>query len=110
MNARRKQIILIGLTALALGAGVVVGMVASRLPAARDADADDVMSAESATQPAGLAEQLGLSPSQAQEMRTIWEGVRDHVRTSFENAEALQKQRDDEMFAMLTDEQKIRFD
>jgi Spy/CpxP family protein refolding chaperone len=109
MNPRRKQIVLIGLTVLALSAGVVVGMVASRLPAARDAaDADPTVDASD--QSAGLAEQLNLTPSQAEQMRSIWEAVRNELRTSFESAEALQKQRDADVFAMLSDEQKARFE
>jgi Spy/CpxP family protein refolding chaperone len=98
----------IGVTALALCAGVVAGMVAARLPATGSA-AKPGASAPGDASPAGLAEQLDLSTDQREQMRHIWEGVRDDVRQSFESAEALQRQRDEAVATMLTDAQKEKF-
>jgi DNA anti-recombination protein RmuC len=96
---RRREILLIGLTVLAVGAGVVAGMVVSRLP-----------SASAAPTTSALTEQLKLSPQQSDQMKQIWEGVRDKVRTSYEGADRLQRQRDEAIMAMLSTEQKAQFE
>jgi hypothetical protein len=43
-------------------------------------------------------------------MRTIWEAVRERVHQTFDDAQQLQKQRDDALVAMLSDEQKSQFE
>jgi hypothetical protein len=43
-------------------------------------------------------------------MREIWEGVRGKVHHTFEDAQQLQKQRDDALVAILNDEQKAQFE
>ena len=97
---RRRETLLVMLTILAVGAGVVAGMVVSRLPAP----------AKAATGQSALAQELQLSAQQSEEMRTIWEGVRDKVRTGYESADRLNRQRDQAIQAMLTPEQKAQFE
>jgi hypothetical protein len=105
----RTQIILVGLTVLALSAGVVAGMLASRIPAV-----EGHVQHPSVTPAAGAQSQLtaalGLSPDQQEKMRSIWEGVRTQVQDYYQDAEGLQKQRDDAIASLLTDEQKARFE
>jgi len=105
MTLRRKQMLLIGLTVLAVGAGVVAGMVVVRLPAARSAAAAAPGSAGE-----GLSGQLGLSAEQGEKMREIWESVRGRVRTSYQDAETLQHRRDEELVAILNPEQRAKFE
>jgi len=105
MTSGRKQLLMVALAVLPIGAGVIAGMVAARMPAGN------------VTNPSpgeihgdGLSEQLGLSDAQAQQMRGIWETVRDQVRTSYQDAEKLQRSRDEELVALLNQEQKAKFE
>jgi hypothetical protein len=43
-------------------------------------------------------------------MRTIWEAVRQRVHQTFDDAQQLQKQRDDSLVALLDDKQKSQFE
>jgi Spy/CpxP family protein refolding chaperone len=107
MRKTRIEILLIGLTVVALGAGVVAGVLASRLPAAQEDGA--VAPPAPGVEPTPLAQELGLSPDQQAQMRGIWETVRGRVHGSFEEAQRLQKQRDEALVALLNDEQKAKF-
>ena len=98
MSSGRKQVLLVILTLLPIGAGVVAGMVAARMPAVGSAPS---VSAE-AKSDGGLSEQLGLSDEQARQMRGIWETVREQVRTSYQDAEQLQRGRDAVSYTHLT--------
>jgi Spy/CpxP family protein refolding chaperone len=100
---------LIGLTVLALGAGVAAGMLASRVTPPSSSE-------NPATAPATpvdrtpLVQELNLTPEQRDRMREIWEGVRGDVHETFADAQRLQRQRDDALVALLTDEQKAQFE
>ena len=104
----RMRALLIGLTVLALGAGVAAGMLASR--------ATPSTSGNPTTAPAmpidrtPLVQELNLTPDQRDRMREIWEGVRGQVHETFEDAKQLQDQRDHALVALLTDEQKMQFE
>jgi Spy/CpxP family protein refolding chaperone len=101
MKQTRVQLLLIGLTVLALSAGVVAGMVASRVAPAK---------VESTTPRTPLEDQLGLSPDQREQMRVIWEGVRWQAQHCFTDGEDLQHQRDAALVSLLTDDQKARYE
>jgi hypothetical protein len=105
MRRTRIEILLVGLTVLALSAGVVAGMLASRLPAASS-------TAEPAPPGASVAlsDELQLNAQQREQMRKIWEPVRSHIRQRFTDAEDLQRQRDQALLALLNDEQKAKFE
>lgn len=103
MRRNRIEFLLVGITGLALCAGVVAGMLVTRLPGA---------SAKSALGPAAsmsLSEQLQLTPRQRKQMRAIWEPIRDEIQQCFRQANDLQRQRDDEIVSILTDQQKAQF-
>ena len=104
MRKTRIEILLIGLTVVALSAGVVAGVLASRLPASGGA------AGPMGPEQTPLAAELQLTPAQQDQMKQIWEGVRGRVHETFEDAQRLQKERDDALVAMLTDEQKARFE
>ena len=104
MRIHRLKVILIAASILALGAGVFAGMAVSRIPAST--------SVEAPTPPpdhASIADALGLTDAQRDQMRTIWEGVRTNVHQTFQEAQTIQKERDDAVVAMLSDSQKARY-
>lgn len=102
MSRSNRSMVVIGVTVLALSAGVVAGMVVAR---AKSATKSNAAGAEAL----GLADALDLSGQQREEMRKVWEDVRATVRQSFENAEGLQRQRDEAVLSMLSDDQKQKF-
>ena len=103
MSRSNRSLVVIGVTALALSAGVVAGMVVARVgKGTRNANPPGAGAP-------GLTDALDLNAQQREEMRKIWENVRASVRQSFESAEALQRQRDEAVLQMLSDEQKQRF-
>ncbi|HVT82385.1 MAG TPA: hypothetical protein VHM90_17205 [Phycisphaerae bacterium] len=98
-KTKRFEILLVVLTVLALGAGLTAGLLSSRLPAQSDQD--------SSISP--LQAELDLTPAQREQMKQIWEGAQAKVLRAFNDAQALQKNRDDEIIRMLTDEQREKF-
>lgn len=103
MKRTRIEILLVGLTVLALSAGVVAGMLASRLPASGTHEAPP-------PGPMALADELDLTPAQRDQMRQIWEPIRGEIQDCFRAADDLQKQRDQQIMAILDDQQKGRFE
>ena len=102
MKRTRIEILLIGLTVLALSAGVVAGMLATRLPVTTTAAGPGPGDA--------LCDQLQLDAHQREQMREIWEGVKSKARDSYNDAQDLQHQRDQAILGMLSDEQKAKFE
>ncbi len=104
MRRNRIEILLVGIAFLALSAGVVAGMLVKRLPGT---------SAKSELTPAAsmsLSEQLQLTPQQRKQMRVIWEPIRNEIQQCFRQANDLQHQRDDDIVALLNDQQKAQFE
>ena len=106
MRTRKLKALLIVACVLALGAGVFAGMVVSRLPA-RNTNGTAVVALPA--DHSELSDELQLSPSQRDQMRVIWEGVRSKVHDTFDEAQLLQKQRDESIVAILTPEQKAKY-
>ena len=106
MKQTGVKILLIGLTALGLSAGVVAGMLVSRLPSTGAGAEQRPASVSSIASP--LAE-LDLTPEQEQQMKIIWEGVRRDVDGCFKQARNLQNERDDAIVKLLTEDQKAKF-
>jgi Spy/CpxP family protein refolding chaperone len=109
MTTLRKQVLLVALTALAAGAGTVGGLLMAR-------GADAGAQAPPSPAPPGdrdrtpLVEDLQLTPDQREQMRVIWEGVRHKAHAAYEDAQRLQKQRDEAIIRLLNDEQKAQFE
>jgi hypothetical protein len=100
------KLLVIGLTVLGLSAGVVAGMLVSRVAGG----AGDRAVLPISNQPTPLVEELALTADQQREMKRIWEDVRVKVQDCFARAQKLQKQRDDEILPMLNEEQKAKFE
>src|SRR4051812_26998845 len=107
---RRKETLLVMLTVLAVGAGVVAGMVVSRLPAVATGAPNGGAAFPASPGQSALAQELHLSTQQTEQMRQTWESVREKVRLSYESADRLNRQRDEAIQAMLTPEQKAKFE
>lgn len=110
MSKKRIEILLISVTALALCAGLAAGLLASRLPGGAQPPAPVPSELPAAEPRTALVEELNLSSEQREQMRQIWEGVRGDVRQAFDEAQRLQKQRDEALVSMLNDEQKAKFE
>ena len=110
MKKTRVEILLVVLTVLAASAGVVAGLVAARLPASSARTSNVPPPLPPGPMEKSLADELGLSADQREQMRGIWEGVRDKVHQAFDEAQDLSRQRDERLVAILTtDEQKAQF-
>lgn len=102
MARNRTTWVIIVVFLLTLGAGVVAGLLASRMPLS-------LGSPKSGVPHSPLAEELELSAEQSDQMRTIWEGVRTLSRQCADDAKQLQRRRDDAVVAMLDDQQKLKY-
>ena len=109
MRKTRIEILLIGLTVIALGAGVVAGVLASRLPVATEEASPTHPVPAPGVEPTPLAHELNLTADQQAQMRGIWEGVRGRVHGTFDEAQRLQRERDEALVSLLNDEQKAKF-
>lgn len=104
MKVPKLMVLLFAGFVLALAAGVSGGMLLARLPATHAEGGD----APTAASPLGA--ELGLAPQQSEDMRRVWEGVRETAQQCYEDGRRLQKARDDALVALLTDEQKVKFE
>ena len=94
MRKSRMGTLLIGLTALALSAGVVAGMLVARFPGSNQVQTPSLVPPPGYER--SLADELALDPAQREQMRMIWEGVRGNVHRAFEEARKLQDNQLDE--------------
>jgi hypothetical protein len=101
MRFPKATLALLAVAVLALGAGVVAGTLGRRV-----LSSEPNVAAETGST---LSQELGLSTDQRDRMQQIWEGVRNTAHECQEQAQQLQKQRDDAVFALLTDEQKAKY-
>jgi len=101
MKFPKATVALLAVAVLALGAGVVAGTLGRRVLTSQP----NLASESGST----LSQELGLSSDQRDRMQQIWEGVRDTAHDCQEQAQQLQKQRDDAVVAMLTEEQKAKY-
>jgi Spy/CpxP family protein refolding chaperone len=101
---KNARFILTLLFVLALSSGVVAGMLVTRWPAVSGSPTTRPVAA--ARTP--LAEELNLTDEQSVKMKAIWETARQEVDDCFTRAQALQRQRDETIYGLLTDEQKAK--
>ena len=112
MRKKRTEILIILVAALAMSAGVVAGLLASRLPSTAGQQPGATNGATTpppASFERTLADELSLRDDQREQMRQIWEGVRERVHKTFDDAQKLQRERDEAMVALLNDEQRVKF-
>ena len=82
---------------LAMGAGVAVGMLSARLPQTH--------------QPRSwLGDELNLTPEQREQMRAIWQDVSKNRGRDWERRRALEKERNEAIVSLLTEEQRAKHD
>jgi len=91
---------------LALGAGVMGDRLATRLAVASPGSGGHGGWDNGVGERSTLSADLGLSASQQEQMRNIWEGVRDLSHDSFEQAQILQNERDAKVVDLLSDDQR----
>lgn len=87
----------------ALGAGVAGGMLLSRATTA-------AQGASAPGEHSPLSDELKLSAEQRDRMRAIWEQARDKGRSYFEEAQSLQRGRDEALIGLLSDQQKAQYE
>ena len=92
--------VLILLFAVAMAAGVTAGRLWARQVAPQRA-------ATGSGSP--LSEELQLSAQQCEQLRPIWEHARDAARSCANEAEHIQREHEEALKAMLTDDQKSRY-
>jgi Spy/CpxP family protein refolding chaperone len=97
----RRQIAFLTTMVLVLCAGVVVGRLTTRIP---------VPAPEQGPRPSWIAQQLDLSTDQRQQMDAIWADTRQKMDQSSEKRHDLDKQRDAEVQALLSDQQRAAFE
>jgi len=98
MMTAKATIVLILAYILALAAGTTSGVLAERLRLGKQLPSS-----------APLAEQLNLTADQCEQMRHAWENVRSTVDDCAKQAQVVERQRDQALLDMLTDEQKLKF-
>jgi hypothetical protein len=94
----KRRIILLPAFLLVLSAGVVVGKLWTRLPAAVPLPGKG---------PSWLADQLDLSPEQRQQMDSIWSDTQQKLQKTEEIRRGFDKTRDQAIAALLSPEQRI---
>jgi hypothetical protein len=93
----RLRFLIAGLFAISLVTGILVGMgVSARAAKPKDRNTS------------WLAEELNLDPTQSEAMRMIWSDIRN--QSSYERRMQIQKDRDDAIQALFTNEQKIAYE
>ena len=93
----RLKYLLIPTVALVLAAGMVIGRISTKIPAAT----------QPVDKPSGwFDEQLNLSADQRKQMDTIWGEVRQNVGKTFEGRSTLDKERDQAILDLLSEDQK----
>jgi Spy/CpxP family protein refolding chaperone len=103
MRTTKVAIVLILLFVLTIAAGAVMGRLLSAPPLPQTQQAGVVGGSP-------LSDELRLSPEQAAQMRPIWEAARDIARECAQNAERIQREHEEQLAALLTDEQKLKYE
>jgi Spy/CpxP family protein refolding chaperone len=104
----RKAVLIFAMAVLSLGAGMVVGWVWTPL---------QIQKAEAGSPgghggggPRPWFDQLGLSPDQQKQMDVIWSDTRAQMQKMFEHRRELDKQRDQQITALLNPDQRAAYD
>src|SRR5258708_3053114 len=101
MRTTESKIVLVLAFVLTLAAGLAAGLWGARYMNGRQVQT---------VAPNSPLDELQLTADQTQHMRKIWESVRDTAQSCLTRGQLLRQQRDKAMEALLTDEQKARFE
>jgi len=96
----KAKLVLVLAFILVFGAGAVIGMVQQQHHFGHDGPHG----------PGHLADQLGLTSDQQEQMKQIWSAVDASRHDTWEKRRELQKQRDQEIQSLLSTDQKTRFE
>ncbi|HEY1922431.1 MAG TPA: hypothetical protein VGG44_06670 [Tepidisphaeraceae bacterium] len=99
---RKKAVLILVLTVLALSAGMVLGWVWTPL--------QRLEGAHGPHNPRPWFDQLGLSADQQQQMDKIWTDTRQKRQKMFERFHELDKQRDQQIQSLISDSQRSAYD
>jgi Spy/CpxP family protein refolding chaperone len=99
----RRQIAFLTTTLLVLCAGVVVGRLTTKMPVLA------VQGGERGQGPSWIAQQLNLSTQQRTQMDAIWADIRQKMDQAGEKRHELDRKRDADVQALLTDAQKAAY-
>jgi hypothetical protein len=100
MGTRRTKFVILAVFTLAILGGGTAGILAGRYVA-------PASTSVSGTLP--LSEALQLSPDQRDQIRVIWEAMRDEADDCYRQAEWLNQERENDLMKILTDEQKLAY-
>lgn len=102
METSKTRAIFVAAFALALLGGVAAGVLVARY-LARPAE-------PTPTANASLSEELQLTPAQQDQMRQIWQGMRNTANDCYEQAQSIERARQDAYMKLLTEEQKKQYE
>jgi Spy/CpxP family protein refolding chaperone len=100
MKRHGTRVLLFAVFGLTLCAGVVAGLLASRLPARPGSQSADL---------ASLADTLKLTADQRVQMRSIWENMRDVAHDCKSESQKLDLQHEDELQALIPEGKKEQY-
>src|SRR5437588_2157111 len=106
MRTTQVTIALVVMFVLTMSAGLVTGRLTSRQPQPPEPRTQQARVVGGSP----LASELALGPEQAAQMRPIWEAARDAARACAADADRIQREHEDQLTAMLTDEQKAKYE
>lgn len=106
MKATKVTTALVLMFVVTMSAGVIAGRLTSNRPQSRAAPMQPALGSGGSP----LTAELQLTPEQGSQMRPIWEAVRDEARACARQAERIQQEHEDQLTAILTDEQKLKYE
>jgi hypothetical protein len=101
MTTAKSRLLVVLVFAIALLGGGAAGMLAARYASNRLASVPIVN--------ASLSEQLQLTPVQQEQMRIIWQAMRDRATAFYDQGQAIEQERQDAYMQLLTDDQKKQY-
>jgi hypothetical protein len=109
----KLTILVIAMFVFALAAGLITGRLiwhqASSSSPPASSGPTPVAHAPTTAPASPLAQALQLTPEQTAQMRPIWQVARNTAVACLHDAQAIQKNHEEQLLAMLTDEQKARY-
>ena len=105
MKTMKITVVLVLMFVLTMAAGVVMGRLVSREPRPHGP-----VQRVAVVGVSPLSEELQLSAEQREQMRPIWEEARDIARSCAADGEQVQRQHEEQLKALLTEDQKRRYE
>ena len=100
MKPPKLTLLFLAMFAIAVSAGIMIGRLIARPSYSQEARCGSTF----------LREELQLTADQSEKMRPLWESARDIARACAAEAEQVQHENDIQLKAILTDEQKGKYE